>query len=82
MFLLRANPYLRAAVGGLLVTGVGYGALWLQNVLSSTPTDLGSMDVARMRDAYESGQNLAAVPVDYGSIVVGAARRAGRPGWS
>ncbi len=69
VFLLRANPYLRAAVGGLLVTVVGYGALFVQNVLSSTPTDLGSMDVARMRDAYESGQNLAAVPVDYGSIV-------------
>ncbi|MEO5833136.1 MAG: hypothetical protein ABJA16_02335 [Nakamurella sp.] len=69
VFLLRVNLYLRAAVGAVVVTGVGYGSLWLQNVVSSTPTDLGSMDVARMRSAFESGRNLAVVPVDYGSIV-------------
>ncbi len=69
VFLLRLNPYLRAAIGAVAVTGVGYGALLSQNLVSATPIDLGAMDAAQMRQAFEGGQSLAAVPVDYASLL-------------
>ena len=68
VFLLKLNPYVRAVAGGLLVTAAGYGALWLQYVISGTPTDLGSMGVQEMRASYEAGHSLAMPPVDFGSI--------------
>ena len=51
VFLLKLNPYLRAVVGGLVVTAVGYGALWLQTVVSGTPTNLSDLTIEQMQDA-------------------------------
>jgi hypothetical protein len=49
VFVLRVNPYLRAVVGAIAVTGVGYGALYLQTVAFGTPTDLGRRSMAQLR---------------------------------
>jgi hypothetical protein len=70
VFLVRLHPYVRAVVGGLLVTGVGYGVLWLQTVISGTPADLADMTVFQMQTSYAGGTGtpLAMPPVAFGSI--------------
>ena len=67
VFLLRMNAYLRAMAGAVAVTAVGYGALWLQTVLSSTPTDLGSRTIGQLRESFEAGDALQMVPVAWSS---------------
>ncbi len=71
LFLLpRLHPYARAVVGGVLVTAVGYGMLWLQTVASGTPADLGSLTIQQMESVYAggNGMSLAMPPVAFGSI--------------
>jgi hypothetical protein len=72
VFLLRTGPYLRALVGAIAVTGVGYAALWLQTVAFGTPTDLGQRSIAQLRTAFEQGQPLQMVPVAWTSIWIAA----------
>jgi len=72
VFLLRTSPYLRALVGAIAVTGIGYGALWLQTVAFGTPTDLGLRSIAQMRTAFEQGLPLHMVPVAWTSFWVAA----------
>jgi hypothetical protein len=72
VFALRLHPYLRAAVGALAVTVVGYGALWLQTIAFGTPTDLGLWHIEQMRTAFEQGLALHMVPVAWTSIWVAA----------
>ncbi len=70
LFLLKFNAYARAVVGAVLITAGGYGVLWLQNVLSGTPTDLAYKPVEQVQAAYAAGAGdpLWFPPVDYGSI--------------
>ena len=70
LFLLKATPYLRAVVGAVLITGLGYGLLWLSTVVTGTPTDLASIDISRIRSAFESGANLLTPPIAWSSIWV------------
>ena len=71
LFLLKLHEYLRAVLGGVVVTGVGYGVLWLQNWISGTPTNLGTMTIQEMQASYNAGAGapLAMPPISYGSIV-------------
>ncbi|AZI57084.1 hypothetical protein EH165_01790 [Nakamurella antarctica] len=70
LFLVRAHAYLRAVLGGVLVTAGGYGALWLQNVVSGTPTDLAYKPIEQVEAAYAAGAGdpLRFPPVDYASL--------------
>ncbi len=77
VFLMRLGhqprgPYLRAVVGAVTVTLVGYGALWLQTVAFGTPTNLGRLTIGDMRAAFERGDALHMVPVSWTSIWVAA----------
>src|SRR6476659_67730 len=72
VFLLRLRPYLRALVGAPAVTGVGYGALYLQTIAFGTPTDLGQRSIAQLRTAFEQGFPLHMVPVAWSSIWIAA----------
>ncbi len=66
--LLGVNTYLRAVVGAVAVTAVGYGALWLQTVVSSTPTDLAARSISQLREAFEAGNSLYMVPIAWTSV--------------
>ena len=68
LFLLTLNRYLRAVVGGVLLTGLGYGALWLSTVITGTPTNLANMSIAEIRNAFEHGSHLLTPPVAWNSI--------------
>ncbi len=70
VYLIRWNPYLRAVLGGVVVTAVGYGVLWLQTVASGTPTDLSQLTVQQMQDRYDAGNGigLAMPPVAFETI--------------
>jgi hypothetical protein len=68
VFLLRANAYLRAVVGAVVVSVAGYGAMWLQTAALSTPTDLADRTIEQQRQAFESGESLHMVPVAWTSI--------------
>ena len=68
VFLLRANAYLRAVIGAVVVSVAGYGAMWLQTVVSSTPTDLADRTIGQLRQAFEAGDSLHMVPVAWTSI--------------
>lgn len=70
VFLLRLSPYLRAVLGGCSLVVLGYGALWVSTVVTGTPTDLASLDIAQVRAAVESGSNLLTPPVAWDSIWV------------
>jgi hypothetical protein len=70
LFLLKLHPYARAVVGGIALTGLGYGALWLSTVVTGTPTKLADMNIAEIRTAFEHGSNLLTPPVAWGSIWV------------
>lgn len=73
MFAIRTSAYVRAAVGAVVVTTVGYAALWVQTVLSGAPVELGSMTIGEMRRAFESGAALHMTPVAWWSAWVTAA---------
>ena len=73
VFLLKLSPYLRAVVGALALTVVGYAALALQTLGFATPIDLGSYTIAQMRTAFESGESLHMVPVAWTSAWLAAA---------
>jgi hypothetical protein len=73
VFLVRANPYLRAVIGAVVVSVAGYGAMWLQTVVSSTPTDLADRTIGQLRQAFEAGHSLHMVPVAWTSIWVAGA---------
>jgi len=68
VFLLRVNAYLRAVIGAVVVSVAGYGAMWLQTVVSSTPTDLADRTIGQLRQAFEAGDSLHMVPVAWTSI--------------
>ena len=70
VFLLKLHPYLRAVLGGLLVTAAGYGLLWLQTVASGTPTNLSDLTIEQMQDLYAggTGEALAMPPVAFDTI--------------
>ncbi len=68
LFLLRLPHYLRAAVGALVLTAVGYGSLWLSMTMTGTPVDLAKMTVAQVRAAFTAGANLLTPPVAWWSI--------------
>lgn len=70
VFLLGGSPYLRAVLGGFVLVVLGYGALWVSTVVTGTPTDLASLDIAQIRAAVESGSNLLTPPIAWGSIWV------------
>ncbi len=70
LFLLRRKPYVRAAVGGLVLPGLGYGALWLSTVVTGTPTNLANMPIAEIRASFEHGSHLLTPPVTWSSIWV------------
>jgi hypothetical protein len=72
VFGIRLAPALRAPLGAIAVTAVGFGALWLQTVAFGTPTDLGSWSITQMRTAFEQGLALHMVPVAWTSIWVAA----------
>ncbi len=72
VFLLPLRPYVRAAVGAVLVTLVGYGAIWVQTVAFGTPTNLGQLTIGDMRTVFEQGSSLHMVPVAWTSIWVAA----------
>jgi hypothetical protein len=59
-------------VGALAVTGLGYGALYLQTIAFGTPTDLGQRSIAQLRTAFEQGFPLHMVPVAWSSIWIAA----------
>ncbi len=77
VFLLKLHPYLRALVGAVAVTVVGYGAIWLQTVAFGTPTDLGGMTIAQLRTSFEAGNVLHMVPVPGLPAWIAGARPAG-----
>ena len=68
LFGLKLMPYLRAVVGGLVITAIGYGLYWLSAVITGTPTDLASMNIAQIRSAFTSGSHLLTPPVAWWSI--------------
>jgi hypothetical protein len=68
VFLLRVNAYLRAVIGAVVVSVAGYGSMWLQTVVSSTPTDLADRTIGQLRQAFEAGDSLHMVPVAWTSI--------------
>src|SRR5664279_4737586 len=70
VFALRMAPFLRAPVGAVAVTLVGFGALWLQTVASGTPTDLAQRSTEQLRAVFEQGNALRMVPIAWTS-----------PGW-
>jgi hypothetical protein len=72
MFLVKLSPSLRAIVGAVSLTVVGYAALALQTVVFATPIDLGSYTIAQMRTAFESGESLHMVPVAWTSAWLAA----------
>jgi len=67
LFLVKINGYLRAVLGAVVVTGVGFGALALHALALGTPLRLGSMTVEQMRAAYEAGDNLYTPPIAWWS---------------
>jgi hypothetical protein len=71
VFLLR-SPIVRTLVGGLGLTALGYGALWLQAIASGSSAHLGSMDIAALRAEFEAGHPLRAVPVQWSTIWLAA----------
>ena len=68
VFLLPLRPYLCAVAGAVVVTLVGYAALWVQTVASGTPVDLDRGGIADWRIAFERGDALHMVPVSWTSI--------------
>ena len=73
VFLLRVNAYLRAVGGAVVVTAAGYGALWLQTVVLTTPTDLADRTIEQQRQVFEAGDSLHMVPVAWTSIWIAGA---------
>ena len=68
VLLLPVNAYLRAVLGAAVASAIGYGAMWLQTVLSSTPTDLADRTIEQQRQVFEAGDALHMVPVAWASI--------------
>jgi hypothetical protein len=67
VFAIPAHPYVRAVVGGIVVTAAGYGSLLLQTVAERTPIALSTLTIEGMRETYDAGSALTAPPVDWGS---------------
>ncbi len=68
VFLIAVSPYLRAAVGAIGLTGLGYGMLWLSAVITGTPTNLAAMNIAGIRAAVDNGAHLLTPPIAWSSI--------------
>lgn len=67
-FLVPLHPYLRAVLGAVAVTGLGYLGLLLQALAERAPLDLASQSIEDMRRTYESGTPLHMPPVAWDSI--------------
>ena len=72
VFLLRLNPFVRAAVGAVVLTLVGYGALALQTLIFATPLNLADGHIEAWRSAFEAGDSLHMVPVAWTSAWLSA----------
>jgi len=68
LFMLKLLPYQRAVLGGAVLTGLGYGALWISTVITGTPTHLADMTIAEIRGAFTNGSHLLTPPVAWSSI--------------
>lgn len=66
------NRAVRTAVGGIGVTAVGYGALWLQAAGSGSSTQFGTMTIQQLRAEFEAGHPIRAIPVSWGTIWIAA----------
>lgn len=63
VFLVRVNAYLRAVLGAVVVTAVGYGALALHALVLGSPLDLASQSTEQLRATFQAGGQLNTPPI-------------------
>jgi hypothetical protein len=68
VFLLRLQPYVRAVVGAVVVTGAAGLGLFLETVIEGSPTNLAGKSIAELRAIFQSGGHLYTPPVAWTSI--------------
>ena len=67
LFLVRMNEYLRAVVGAVVVTAVGFGSLLVHALALGSPLTLADDDIVALRAAWAAGDGLNTPPIAWWS---------------